>query len=722
MYLNYKRFSLVFDPEHFSFSVLYSPEADGGEQTVVDQAFITMTTIDGRPLTTDDFAAPRIESGMETDRVWWRITCPDGPASTPEVAVLLSLDSRGARCRFNGRAVFSVRGGLIWGADPGKATFAVREEKSENPVLRASSGPAATAGANALFDRLTDRIFRIFCEGTLRLHFNWAEQRYELGYRSGLDYGRELVFSVREHLMRDRFNLPYAPIRKAHGFAVPPVGWMTWYAVRFGASAEVVLANASELLRRFGAYCGRLVVWVDWEWCHRDWEGHGEPGADIFHPRRDPYPEGLAPVAAALTNMGLIPALWIGATNEGRQNAELEAHPEWLLGRHAMWCGQWWVDPSHPGVVSEYIPKIFRQVLDWGYRMIKWDCLPATLENACRFHDRFADPALSPAAALRQVVQAARRTVGEATYMLSCAGDSERDICCALDSFDAARIGGDIFGWEEFIDQAVGRVLHCYAWHNTAIYCDADNLVLRDEFNNLEQARSRVSFYGLTGLPVTVGDAFAELDDRRTDMLRRIIPPVEAHPAELVRKRRGGRWQLVQLNIARPFGEWVAAAAMNLGGDEAELVIDLAADLDLECGNGRRYAVFDFWNRKFLGEFSTGLVVRAAAFDTVVLRITPLESGVPAVIGSSRHITQGGVELLDFHWDPAAAVVSGTVLCAEGEVEELVLLLPDSFRIREASIPCRSSGRLAVLELTGSIAAPSGWRLELEAGAAVPDA
>ena len=48
-------------------------------------------------------------------------------------------------------------------------------------------------------------------------------------------------------------------------------------------------------------------------------------------------------------------------------------------------------------------------------------------------------------------VAVARRVVGPDFYMLYCAGLSDRDCNIAAAGFDAARIGGDIFRWEDFI-------------------------------------------------------------------------------------------------------------------------------------------------------------------------------------------------------------------------------------------------------------------------------
>lgn len=67
--------------------------------------------------------------------------------------------------------------------------------------------------------------------------------------------------------------------------------------------------------------------------------------------------------------------------------------------------------------------------------------------------------------------------------------------------FDAARIGSDIFEWKEYIQYGVARMLKFYPMHNTMLLCDPDNLVLREEYNTMDQAISRASLYSMMGAP-----------------------------------------------------------------------------------------------------------------------------------------------------------------------------------------------------------------------------
>lgn len=704
MYLNFAEFSVDYDPGRRIFSVICGDPEIGA---FVEEAEIRMETLEHEALLPEDFSSFQEESVLDLESLVWKRVYSGGPIATPELTIGFRLRSDGVRFFCNGRAYVSVSGRFRWGVDAEHSTFSIRTD-SQTPGLRTASGPVVFAGDNALFDRLSDRLLTFSTAGSFRFRFNWEHRAYAFCYVNGCDYGRELDFRIRRNYCAEKFHIPYSPIRKQHGFHTPPVGWMTWYALQFKTSEKNVLENAGKFMELFGAYAEKPVLWVDWEWCHCCWDGQGEEGCDIFHPRRTAYPNGLKSLAGRLRELGLIPALWIGATNEGRLNEMLRQHPDWVLGKMVLWCGQWWIDPSHPEVLREYIPAVFRQILEWGFHVVKWDCLPGTLQACSEMHGKFHDRSVSPARAFRNLVKAARGVLGDSVYLLSCAGDSERDICGAMDLFSAARIGGDIFSWDDFLEQGINRVLHAYPWHNTVFYADADNLILRPEFSTPEQARTRVSFYGLAGLPVTIGDELSKLDPERIHMLRRIMPVVDIHPTELDSKRHGRYFQITSLSVARPFGTWSVAGVANLTPERRSTVVDLCRDLDLEHA---LYAVYDYWNSTFLGVFQDRFEIELKPFDTKVFRITPLREGHPALISVSRHLTQGGYELLELETAPER--IAGTVLCTAGEPCRVTILLPEGYEVLPSSHPVAGDGRTAVLTLCSEITAPVSWSLAL---------
>ena len=297
-----------------------------------------------------------------------------------------------------------------------KGDFAVKSS-SQDQFLRNASGPFVTADADMLYDRSSDRSLCFDRADKIGLAFDWKRDEYVFDFVLS---GR-MRFSVREKVCSDLFSLKaWQGISSSHGFVTPPVGWMTWYAVRFDACESVVLENARKMKELFGDYADKMVIWVDWEWCHKALDGLGQPDADALRPRPEAYPRGLKYVSDELKKMGFIPALWSGANNDGTLNELLQKNPHWLMAEAGDWCGRFWPDCSHPEVIDQYFPALFKKILEWGYCIIKFDCWARALFHADEFRDKRFDPGLSSEGAMRKVLKSVRKVIGEDMYFLGC--------------------------------------------------------------------------------------------------------------------------------------------------------------------------------------------------------------------------------------------------------------------------------------------------------------
>ena len=697
MYLNYKSFSVDFDEKTLRFRTLYSNIRDKKENCFIDDGAVSIINFEGTKLTPADFTNCSLTQTVTLKSAVIRLLLTGGPVATPDMDITFTATSHGLTLRANGRAYVTFTGKLLWGNDMEHSTFSVRTG-TQSSVLHTACGPATSPCDNALYDRLTDSVLQYSTAGHMSVNFDWQDKCYKFTHTNGLDHGKELAFAVKEDHIAKLYNAPYRANAYTHQFKTPPVGWMTWYALKFTCCREKLLDNAEKFVSTFKKYCQTPVIWVDWEWCHKCFDGQGEEGADIFHPRKDAYPDGLAEISEKIGKMGATPALWIGATNEGVINDMLKENPSWILAHQPIWCGQYWIDLSNPEVREKYIKKIFRQILDWGYQVVKWDCLPATLDMLSRYQDKMHDPSLSPHQALRQTIEAARDILGNDRYLLSCCGSSERDTTFATDLFDAARIGNDIFTWQDYLDQAVDLVLHYYPLHNTAYYADADNLVLREEFNNLNQARSRISLYGLAGLPVTVGDEMDLLDEERIDMLKRIMPVASLRSAEPEIKQRDQRYQIVNAAFCKPCGSWNVCGITNFSDSAKRVKINVCGDLQLD--NSKRYALFDFWKQSFTGICSSSFELDINGFDTAVIRVTEIGRNDVELIGSNRHITQGAVEINNII--RKGCCMEFSVNCVEDEELVLTLLLQDNVDDFKCSEKFIRDGNICKIMLSGS--------------------
>lgn len=188
----------------------------------------------------------------------------------------------------------------------------------------------------------------------------------------------------------------------------------------------------------------------------------------------------------------------------------------------------------------------------------------------------------------------------------------------------------------------------------------------------MEQARSRVSFYGLAGVPVTFGDHLPDLEQERVELLRRAIPVADIHPMDMREIKRDTPYIMVNLNVAKSFGSWNVIDILNYNDSEKDIRLDIVKDLCLDAGNGEAYIAYDFWNGKFLGIFKETLNFTLPAYGSKVVRISRLADH-PQLISTSRHITQGAFEIEALDWDSEKRILSGKSKVVGGEAYKIVL-------------------------------------------------
>ena len=582
----------------------------------------------------------------EYERLWNANYCTliiklsDGPVDCSNVEVRFTLKRDGLRVSADtGNSGYTaiISCGFIFGK--GDSVCAVSLDRA-GMDLRSSLGPAASKLDNALFDRDTDRAIRLESADS-RIKYNFSAKQYQFTAIN------DVHIWVDEHVFESRFQVNYKGINKNSTFPTPPAGWMTWYAVKFDACEQAVLENTQKQKELFADY-GANTVWVDWEWYHSGFDvEEGEPNIHYFSPDPVRYPNGLGYVADKIRDEGFIPSLWVGPTNEQIITDFMVEHEHSVYANRVTWCGRYFFDLTNKAYLEEFVPKAFEQVKEWGYDALKWDCLPISLEYADLFHDKLSDPTLTSEQALKRVVQIARDTLGEDFYMLSCAGEWDRAVLFAGDIFDAARIGGDIFSWDEFILNFLKRIMRFYSFHNNLLYCDPDNLVIRPEFNTYDQAITRTSMFSLLGLPLTLGDDLRELPQERVDMIRRALPPLDVRPMDIRELGKCDNHIITNLQIAKPFEEWNVVQIANLLTEEQTLTVDFDKDLHLEKGS---YLVYDYWKHQFLGLFTRNITLTLPAYGSAVLSIRKC-TGKKQIVSTSRHISQGGFDLVDVWLD-----------------------------------------------------------------------
>ena len=597
----------------------------------------------------------------------------------PKPEIVFTIDARGISfvVREIGHYSFVGEGHLFFGSED---AYAINTKDTPSDVLYAAIGPASSKYDNAVFDKNTDRALIIDGCRNLALSYDFDMKRY--GYRietKSEGVAERIRFKVREKILTEKYDIDYAPIKRRVKYTTPPAGFMTWYSLKFDSCESRVLENAkfqSEVLAKYGAD----TIWIDWEWCHRRYERERFDGVDNFHPDPEIYPHGLGYLASEIKKLGLIPALWLGFTNDACFTDYEREHPEISLSHHDTWSGRYYYDMSHPEYLDGYLTKAVNQVKSWGFEAVKYDTLPNAITAHENYHASMLHPELTTYTVFRNMIKKTRELLGEDYYMVSC-GSFEQVVLWGIGYFDAARIGPDLFTWEKYVE-TLGRIRRYYALHSNCIYNDPDCVVLRDEYSSYEQAKSRLIPISLLGLPLNFGDDLTKLPKERLELLKHALPTVNVHPTDFSTPVCDGKTQMIALKIALPYDSYTVAALINLTDKKRVRDVSFRETLRLEDG---KYLVYDYFEDKFLGICDEGILLEAMPYDTKLISLHKLKS-IPQLISTSRHFTQGAAELKSIEWHDESCTlrISADLIC-EDEYN-MTVYIPEGYRLMSCNI------------------------------------
>lgn len=695
-YMNYRKYALRIRPDCEGFD--FGAEGYGW---VLHDVHITLITKDSKRVILFDKAE---RTGFLNNTI---VECNPGfcikPAGNTEGMVCISITKDGLQVTTEGieNAKIELSGHVVWGNHDQRETMAVCINRIGSD-LRTSSGPATSNIDNALFDKDTDAALVFDTDGRFRMKFDWEQNYYRFTWRT-ISNKDQLSVSMRPHIFEDILQIDYKRQNEATTFKTPPVGWMTWYAVKFNAGKKTVMENA-EAQRKYLKRYGADTIWVDWEWYHTQFNWSGSDSIDMFHPNKETYPDGLKQVAEDITQMGFIPALWVGPTCDPSENEIIKQHPEAIAIRQQDWCGQYFFDITHPVFLEQVLPKMMRQTCDWGYKALKWDCMPATQYYTDLAHENLYNHDISTHKAMRNMFAKARETVGKNFYMLYCCSLTAQDVELACSNFDGVRIGNDIFKWEDFTKEMVDKVFAYYALHNVMLLADPDNVVIRDEFNTIYQSQTRAAIVSLLGLPFTLGDDLTKLDKEHMSILQRSIPPIPyARPMDIRSAQRTEDTFILNLSVERAFGSWNVIDVINLKNEKQKASISIEEDVHLDT-DGEKYIAYDFWNGEVFMITNGGIELSMEPCQSRILSIVKL-AGHPVVISTSRHISHGAIDLKNVEWKNESLSLNGVSMTVVGDDYSMVIAAPcENMEIIESL----EDNRPAEIE----IIRPGVWRIK----------
>jgi signal transduction histidine kinase len=327
--------------------------------------------------------------------------------------------------------------------------------------------------------------------------------------------------------------------------------------------------------------------------------------------------EGLAGTSG-VSRVSLVAEAW--------RISSLGARPGLRMRLHGMQTGasDAWAD----------LAQRARQAVENGYSYLEID--GSTLSDGDSAHDR-----KTLFEARREGFMRLREAIGNETYLLYVGDSPDR---ATLGAVDASRTGSHV--GRHSVRLAINDVLRSYALNDRWFAVDND-VFFMETFGVWPLARTWMSMVGLSCGAAITSDPWQRGEFRSHRRSVEVMTP-PAHERTVVLDLCSSRhWPRLVSKVTREWGEYAVVLLWNPGAVEQSISLDFAeAGLDPK----RRYAVWSFWDNRFLGVTKGSWTTPSLAPATSQhLRFTDLDAdpGRPVVIGSSLHIFCGAAEIAD---------------------------------------------------------------------------
>ena len=460
-----------------------------------------------------------------------------------------------------------------------------------------------------------------------------------------------------------------------------PSGYCTWYHAR--ALDEKRMAELAE-------FCGERLKPFGLEFLQID-DGWQVGGRDFTtHNPKGKYASGMKATAEAITARGLTAGIWYIPFGWSPDCKALAENADWFVKRpdgsiySVKWAGSC-LDMTHPEArkfLREIVSRMSRQ---WGYKYIKVDGLwsgmavkilypspayrPDELGQAV-----FHDPNHTNVSAYRAGLKLVREAAGDDVFILGCnIAQNARTLGGSFGLVDGMRIGRDIGANWPKIRQCAEPTARFYFLHNKVWYNDPDCLMLRKPLT-LDQARAWGSLLAISGQMNVVSEWLPGLPAEKLDVVKRTMPNHGGvgRPLDLFESNPPKIWHY----RTKVGGERLDVVCLVNWDDKkpARMAID-PARLGLPAGKDDRYVGFDYWENAFVEPFSGRHRMELRPSSCRVIAIGR-DRGRPQLVGTSRHVTQGAIDVAAVEWDAAARTLTGRSKVVGGDPYELRIFSP----------------------------------------------
>ncbi len=489
--------------------------------------------------------------------------------------------------------------------------------------------------------------------------------------------------AVVKNYFRDTLKIKYFhPIDKSQ-FPLPPSGWCSWYFFYQEIDENEIKLNAKWIADNLKDY-GVEYVQIDDGW---QGSGHGLGENRDWFTVNKRFASGMDQLAAYIKSLGLKPGIWLAPHGQSNASVVKNHSGAFLLqpdGTSAAntWEGTFLIDPSTPES-QQYLKELFTRLAGWGYEYFKIDGQPIVVREYRNKKSLMRRAADDSDELYRGTLKSIREAIGPRRYLLGCWVVPLEGI----GYMNGSRIGADVLpNWDGF-KYAMRATMQYYFLHNVAWYTDPDVFIVRAPLP-LEQARAWTTLQGLTGQAALMSDRMVDLSPERVELVKRVYPAVDIRPLDLFSSERNKRiWDLKINHLGRQYD---VVGLFNF--DETKSIASYVSWQDLGLPEDRPVHVFDFWQREYLGAWEKGMSLELLPASTRVLSLVPATDQIQ-LVSTSRHITQGWVDLISQRFDPSSRTYSGRSRVIRNDPYRLWFAFP---RGKQFAIKSATAGGLPV--------------------------
>jgi len=415
------------------------------------------------------------------------------------------------------------------------------------------------------------------------------------------------------------------------------------------------------------------------------------------------FPGGAEYAVRRIKSAGMKPGIWVHRVYRSYVDRDLpgigKQHPDWFVTKadgsiYQGGYGIWTLNTGNQQALDAMVRPLFRALRQQGWDYVKidgaGDMMYSDREKPAA--DHFARIGLTPEQSLRNWDRVAREELGKDIFILTCWGVGPGRASIAL--VDGCRLGSDGFQWNTLLGNSSTNGV---VWRGDPDHCDimaegAKDKTTMKTFGTpaaMADTIDQPCVVAMAGSMLMVSDKAEDYkNDSNLEGMKRSAPVLFTVPGQLYDGGGNGTWWLQEID--RPFDHWSVLARFNwrqeklkwnrAGNPEQEVKF-----ADLGLADDREYLVFEFWTQTFLGK-SKGSFKAPAQDAGNALQVFAIREARehPWVLSTTRHISQGGVSLLDERWDAGKQVLSGKSAVVVGDSYVLTVHLPQGFRLRSA--------------------------------------